>query len=360
MSYISFKSEANNTTKVNNDFIKNEMPNMSGDFVKIYLYMLMLSQTGEGVDLENVASTFGIFTSEVIKILEVLNSKNLIHFAKNGDDFELSFEGLQKTSAPVTINENKVQEKPQEKIDESLVTAYSNNVVTPKEQSYSQQELEYFFEANPDITEIREYIETKFGQTFNPASLQMLVGILEAGYVPSDVIVDIVDYLHLNDSKIVKLPSLLRAIENKAIEINEKGITDKDSIRDYLANSDAIYKKVLKSFGIHNRTIGDAEKNFVDRWILNYNMPIEVINYAIEKTLLSTSQASFPYAEQILASWNAQNIHTLNDAKGIKNVIKKPTVTAAASTKFNNYTSSSNVSEQELAEMTSLYNRFQD
>ncbi|MCQ2749160.1 MAG: DnaD domain protein [Clostridia bacterium] len=299
MSFISFKNESTNWTKVNNDFIKNEMPKMSGDFVKVYLYMLMLSSSGEGVDIENVASTFGIFTSELIKILETLNDKELIHFAKRGDDFELSFDGIQRSTAPVTVGEKQSQVKPQEKIDESLVTAYSTNVVTSKEESYSQQELEYFFEANPDITEIREYIETKFGQTFNPAALQMLVNILEAGYVPSNVIVDIVDYLRLNDKKIVKLPALLKAIENKAIDIHEKGLKNSDDIRDFLTNSDSIYKKVLKSYGLF-RDISPVEKNYIDRWTITYHMPIEVINYAIERTLLSTQQASFPYTESIL------------------------------------------------------------
>lgn len=366
MSVISFKSENENTTKVNNDFIQNEMPKMSGDYVKIYLYMLMLSSNGKDVDIENIADKFGIFTSEVLKILEALDERNLVHFAKIGDGFELSFDNIKKTSTPLTVKKEDAQiEMPKIKIDEALVTAYSSNVAAPKEETrtretYSQEELAFIYDSNKDINDVKDYIESKYGVLFTFQDLQNLVNILEGENISCEVVMDIIDYLHLNETKIVKLPMLLRAIENKAIDIKEKGLTNEDDIRDYLTNSDPIYKKVLKSYGIIGRDITSAEKAYVDRWTITYHMPIEVINYAIDKTILATSQPSFQYTESILLNWNTQNLHSLPEVQGVKNIIKSPKVnsTSAQTNKFNNYSKTNEINDQEIDNMTKLFDRF--
>lgn len=92
MSFISFSQEHNdNTTVVDNNFIKNYMPKLSGDFLKIYLYMLMLSSNNEDVSLDEVASKFGIFSSEVVKALTSMSEDGICEFSKNGDNFSLSF-----------------------------------------------------------------------------------------------------------------------------------------------------------------------------------------------------------------------------------------------------------------------------
>lgn len=445
MSFISFSQEFdNNTTVIDNNFIKNYMPKLSGDFLKIYLYMLMLSSNNEDISIDEVASKFGIFSSEIIKALSVMSEDGICEFSKNGDNFSLSF-NIKKTynqdqtiknsfeSNPmISFNNNSTQgklnvqnslnslntplgmsfESPMleemqvqkqnlqsqmiKQNNKDMVLNFTNNVNTNKslpynyieaqtnEQveyesitipkkvvkqkevtKYSPEELGFLIDVNTDISDLKKFIEQTYATTFTGSTLQTLVGICEQEYVPVSTLKLIVSYLYNNNHKIIKLAPLLAALENKAIEISERGLKSEEEIDNYLSSTSRDYMEIFRHFGIIGRTVTPAEKSIIDKWIYTYNMSMPLILEACDKTIRKTNRASFEYADAIIKGWKENNISSLDDLAKYENkapkIYKVPSVNYQKNpTQFKNYTdnNSNNLSDFEMQNMAKLYDKY--
>ena len=75
------------------------------------------------------------------------------------------------------------------------------------------------------------------------------------------------------------------------------------------------YFAILKALGIMKRNPVDAEKNYMDRWMKEWAMDLELILDACQRTILQTGQSSFPYADSILRDWHKKNIRHLSQTK---------------------------------------------
>ncbi|MCQ2979004.1 MAG: DnaD domain protein [Clostridia bacterium] len=411
MGIINF-SNRSNTTMVSNDFITNSMPNLSGDFVKIYLYMLMLSSHNEDISIDEVASFFGIFSSEIIKALELFNSMGLCKFTKYGDNYDLSFdttlvsrpiseassnvvsnvfEAYKSESVPLgmdfekqsnmTINDiNKKNEAINEVFNNQVsldidsdtynaksassydsVLSFTNNVNNngykdtsyKVQDKYSIEELSFLVQNNSDVSELKLYIEKTYGQTLTTNLLEQLVSIVCSEYVSTTSLKNIVSYIHENNAKITKLAPLLSALEQKAIELNDKGIVNDNDVVNYLANNSDSYRDIAKRFGIY-RSIAPSEKVYIDKWLYEMKMPKELVMKACDKTIGAIGKPSFQYADRIITEWKRSNV-TLDNADQ-----KKPKTSNANGTSvpkksgFNNYTVSGGLSEFEMNNLTKL------
>lgn len=429
MGIINFNNGNVNKTSIDNDFIVNHMNNLSGDFVKIYLYMLMCNENHIDVTLNDIANKFGIFSSEVIKALNALSNEGLCTFTQNGQDFSLSFDKIKSTNAnampaptafygnQIGFNDNEYTYMPginvtNDDISSSYITneidndnnytddlrakdsvlSFTNNVnnnttravydymnsnvnvsETAKLRSdakesdkYSVDELAFLLSCNEDISELKEFIEKTYGATFNASNLQTLVSIACEDYVPTSSLKTIVSYLYNNNSKITKLTSLLNALETKAIEINERGLTSDDEINEYLTSTSANYMAVVRRFGIQGRGLVPGEKTMLDKWLYTYKMPLDVINEAIDKTVKATGKASFDYCNRILTNWKDDGITTLSDLNkqnGIMKSVKEfnDRTPVKSTNKFNNYTirtNESKLTDFEMSNLTKLMNKY--
>ena len=57
----------NKTIAVSSNFIENIMPELNGAFVKVYLYILMLANTGKSAENSDIAQKLGLLESEVVR-----------------------------------------------------------------------------------------------------------------------------------------------------------------------------------------------------------------------------------------------------------------------------------------------------
>ena len=108
------------------------------------------------------------------------------------------------------------------------------------------------------------------------------------------------------------------------------------------------YFTIFKSMGISGRNPVDTEITLMNTWLKDYGFSMDSIQEACSRTVLSTGQPSFQYADKILAGWKDKNVRTLADIKLLdaahqrrkleKNAQKKDTTAKpASSNRFNNF-----------------------
>lgn len=412
MGIINFGNR-NNTTSINNDFIINHMPHLSGDLIKIYLYMLMQNNNGYDISIDEVSDTFGIFSNEIIKALTTLDSEGLCKFEKNGDNFSLSFDVTPKTNSPlgmsysyknnnqtttinpsgqVMFNTNDMISSDRISTDNVLnftnnvnnnqskaISDYMNNSISfdneysekfstnyldkkNEKERYSPEELAFLLQENDEVSDLKKYIEKTYGATFDPRTLETLVSICAMDYVPVSTLKTIVSYLSTNNTKIQKLNPLLNALEQKAIEINEKGLSSEEEINDYLTSTSQNYLAIARRFGIFGRGIAPAEKMFIDKWLYDYRMDLDIILNACDTTIRKTNKASFEYCDAIIKNYKDAGIKSLNDLNKPNAKVQKDNDNSIykmpKKSGFNNYSNKDNLSQFEMDNLTKIMNKY--
>lgn len=63
------------------------------------------------------------------------------------------------------------------------------------------------------------------------------------------------------------------------------------------------YYTILKAMGISGRNPVENEISYIDTWRKTYGFDLELIQEACSRTVLSTGQPSFQYADKILSGW---------------------------------------------------------
>lgn len=73
-------------TSISNVFVDEYMPTANGEFVKIYLLLLRLVNTGcEDLSIPTIADTFNILESDVVRALKFWSRENLLSLSLDED-----------------------------------------------------------------------------------------------------------------------------------------------------------------------------------------------------------------------------------------------------------------------------------
>ena len=101
---------------------------------------------------------------------------------------------------------------------------------------------------------------------------------------------------------------------------------------------------IMKAFGITGRNLIDSETAMIRKWTKEYAFDLSLIQEACARTISSTGQSSFSYADSILTSWYNDKVHSLEDVKRLdathqqkKKERAAAKANAAASPKKNNF-----------------------
>lgn len=72
------------------------------------------------------------------------------------------------------------------------------------------------------------------------------------------------------------------------------------------------YFTIFKSMGISGRNPVDTEISLMNTWLNDYGFSMDIIQEACSRTVLSTGQPSFQYADKILSGWKDKNVRTIS------------------------------------------------
>lgn len=95
----------------------------------------------------------------------------------------------------------------------------------------------------------------------------------------------------------------MRYIETVALAWTRDGVTTVEMARDASSRFSKDYYTILKAMGISGRNPVENEISYIDTWRKTYGFDLELIQEACSRTVLSTGQPSFQYADKILSGW---------------------------------------------------------
>ncbi|MDO4976299.1 MAG: DnaD domain protein [Eubacteriales bacterium] len=275
-------------TVISNEFIDQYMGKADGEFVKIYLLMLRLMNQGSYKGPEQLADVLDLTQKDVLRALKYWEKEGLLTSSSS----ELERTAEEKTSTKETM----------EAINPDIaitVPAVPDKIeITPKELSNSIDQT--------DLGQIIYMAEAYIGRPLSHKELISFYYMENQLHFPQDLLEYLVEYCVTKGKKSV------RYMESVAINWYQQRIDTVKKAKEQSAAYTQNVFPVMKAFGISGRNPAPSELEFINKWN-EMGFDTSILEEACNRTMLSTHQASFPYANRILEEWKKQGVRTLDD-----------------------------------------------
>ena len=254
-------------TEIPDVFFTEYFTGASGDFIKVYLYILFLSKYNKDIKLNDLSKKIAValpVIQEAISFWEqqgVITKKGTGYIINNLNEIE-----LHKLYSPnLSISEQTVvkteKEKLRSKAVESINTMFFQGIMSPS--WYSDIDLwfkKYEFDEEVMIALFRYCFEKS---------------ALHRNYVKA-----VADAWHLSN---IKTFSELDSYYEKQEKINK------------------IKKSISKKLGL-TRKLTQYEEAYIEKWVTEYKYNLDVIEIALKKTT-SKSNPNFDYLDKMISDW---------------------------------------------------------
>ncbi|MFW2491927.1 DnaD domain protein [Clostridium chromiireducens] len=286
MSTFMLKNKSQGFTPVSNVFIEKYMPQARGEFVKIYLLMLKHNISGElGVSSSILASSLNLLESDIMNALNYWNDQGAIKLTQIDKMGNFNVEFIDLVDEPV---------KPNNQVD--LLEALDSS----------------------STKDMLKDIETLLARPLSPNEMSIYLNWQREFGFSSELILILMEYC------ISKGKSDSRYIEKVALAWHDQKITNIEQAQNLIKKTEDKWlniRKILTYLGINNTDIMKPQQDLIEKWLLIYKFPNEIILKACDVCFERLNRADFKYIDGILSNWNKNNIRTLEDIaiKDIKN-----------------------------------------
>lgn len=353
MSLISLKnSSETEVTVLSNRFIDNFMPRANGEFVKVYIYLLrVVSAAPSSFNLEDMADRLLCTDRDISRALKYWEAEKLISLTYTADqqlsgitllepgdagqlESSVSSEGAFSGGTASAVGTDSVSVA-----SGSAASAQTNANTTSRLTPDRIKELKQ----NEEISQLLYITEQYLCKTLTPTEIQKILYFYDELKMSADLIEYLVEYCVSRGRKSI------RYIETVALAWFRDGVTTVEMAREASSRFSRDYYTILKAMGISGRNPVENEISYIDTWRKTYGFDLELIQEACSRTVLTTGQPSFQYADKILSGWKKKNVHTLEDIRLLdaehkkrqleKSVShrKQPAKQPQANNRFNNF-----------------------
>ena len=364
MSLISLQNSSElEVTILSNRFIDNFMPRANGEFVKVYIYLLRaVSSSPSSFSLEHMADRLFCTERDIFRALKYWEGEKILSLTYTTDrqlsgitllepfadaghmESSASSENIFSTagtsSSPVSAQMAAGISQPVAltgSAPKNVSLSSSNSAVSGGTSSELSTSADYIRSLTPDhISELKQneevsqllYIAEQYlAKTLTPTEMQKIFFFYDELHMSADLIEYLVEYCVSRGRK------SMRYIETVALAWTRDGVTTVEMARDASSRFSKDYYTILKAMGISGRNPVENEISYIDTWRKTYGFDLELIQEACSRTVLSTGQPSFQYADKILSGWKRKNVHTLEDVRLLDAEHKKRQLEKAVSRK---------------------------
>ncbi len=211
----------------------------------------------------------------------------------------------------------------------------------PARPSYTPTDIAKLSTANSEISGLISTASAILGKALGQKEQSTILSLYDYYRLPIDVITILLGHCaetnHTNISYIERIAS----------DWAEKGIETSEDAENYLKLYYGDFNKVLKCFGITGRLANSKERKYMEKWLAEFKLPLELVTEACENAVINTGKASWKYADTVLCDWHKNNITTLEQAKEFTErhkpkpkTVKKPQAVKpvrVSANKFNNF-----------------------
>ena len=260
-------------------FITEYLSEASGDFIKVYLYILFLSKYSKDIKLNDLSKKIALPLNMIQEALkyweekEVITKKGTGYIVNNIQEVELN----KLYSPKLTVSKESVQNMKKDKSRSSAIEAINNmffqGIMSPS--WYGDIDL-WFKKYEFD----EEVMIALFSYCFNKSAL------------------------HKN---------YVKAVADAWHGHNIKTSLDLEEYDENQEKAKKIKKNISKKLGL-NRNLTQYEEAYIEKWIHEYKYNLEIIELALKKTT-SKSNPNFDYIDKIISDWYERKLLNSEDVK---------------------------------------------
>lgn len=316
------------TTCVPNDFIDHYMPGASGEYVKIYLYLLRcINGNKNEMSISKMADRFEHTEKDIKRALKYWEKMNLLRleYDESGDLSSICFldsePACQTPQKPVNSQK---KEMPQ-----------TSRQFREKRREYTPDEIDQF-RGSEEVRTLFFVAERYMCHPLTATDIQTILYWYDTLELSSELIEYLIEYC------VEKGHTSIRYMDKVALSWADTGIRTAAQAKQTSSVHNQAYYAVIKSLGINNRNLVPYETDFIEKWMKEYGFTLDIITEACKRTIQAIHQPSFEYADTILHSWKENKIHHLEDIAALDAAYQKTKKShpapKAANSKFNNFT----------------------
>ena len=326
---------------VSNFFIDYYMTDANGEFVKVYLYLVRLLNSGRAVTIADIADHFNLTEKDICRAIRYWINEGVLQLEYTKDKVLTGITMLPLTAKSIVNNSSSLLsmlgvEETASTQDEQVDVA----VTVPDRISYKPSYVASKEENDEDFANLRFQMETYFKKQLTQTDVNTLLYIYEElSFNP-----DLIEYLFEHCGNNGKMNS--RYIQAVAINWYQEGITTVEQAKLASSNYNSKYISVMKHLGISGRTPTAKEKKLIDTWYNSFAFNQDVIVEACDRAIASKPHsANLQYVNGILESWYKQNVRKISDINELdkkweQEKKNKATSGKANTTKYSNYQNS--------------------
>jgi len=343
MSGIELSADKNiNITIISNAFIERFLPDAKEAYIKMYIYLTYCLQSGKSFSVNNACDFLGDTEKDILRAIGYWEKLGLIEVkrADKADILSIKLLNPEASDDKTSLVTSFVVQTPA--ISTGLKPV-SDEVFGSDDSFGDEEDLKFIIEV------AQKYVE----RFLSPAEIQFICDLYEKMRFPRDLVLHLYEYcagLGKTDAKY---------IEKVGLSWADKGIRTVEQAEEASAKYNENYISVMKAFGL-NRLPGTAERQYINKWVHEYGMPLEVITEACGRALIQAARPDFKYTDGILGSWRKKDCKTLEkiaeedklhfaSLQAAKNVSGSPAL-KQASTRFNSFEQRS-YSENDIKEL---------
>ena len=337
----------NNITIVENDFIDHYMVSANGEYVKVYLLLLRYQNIPEQLpDIPQMADLLENTEGDILRALKYWEKERILSLEYDETN-ELAGICIGKApthQAPVKAAFHTPSAQSASVHEKSPVAqSDGNTTVSDKAAGQNLPASRRSLAARRELKQILFIAEQYLGKTLSRTDVDAITYFYDSLGFSADLIEYLIEYSVSRGHK------SMRYIETVALAWAEEGINTVTMAKEANSRYAKEYFTIFKAMGISGRNPVDTEISIMNKWLKDYGFTMDIIQEACSRTVLSTGQPSFQYADKILSGWKDKNVKTLADVrlldaahqkKKLEKAAEKkrtPAPKPAASNRFNNF-----------------------
>ena len=321
---LGYKNNINTAvTAVSNTFIDEYMGTASGEYVKVYLYLLR--HAGKNVEIPDIAEALNHTEADVRRALAYWERAGVLTSEKEepaAGEAAVTREDL--TDAGYIIPESRRNYRdsdvegrmPEESAADSGKQLQGSERGMAKQpgtmdipdagNSYDRMKR---LSADEEFSALLYAVQQYLGKTFSAIECEKFAYFYDVLHMSCELLEYLAEYCAEGGH------TSIRYIEKVALNWYQAGIHTRDEAREHSTRYSKDTSAVMKAFGIMGRNAGTAEQEFMRRWFKEFGFDAAIVTEACNRTLTATGAASFPYADKILTGWKENGVRTLQDVE---------------------------------------------
>ena len=268
------------------NFIDHYMMDCPQVYPLIYIFSMKKLQHGEDISTAQLAAQFNITESDVRSAWKHWHDAGVVEL-----------DGANAiTFLPVPI--------PQKKEDPTPYTK-----PTGSRPHYTNEELSAYRQQSRDIARLFDRAQKTLGKMFNSNDLGVIFSFHDWLQLPLDVVEYLLSYCAENGHR------NLRYIEKCALDWADNEIDDIEKALNYVQAFNKNYRTILHYMGQTTSYPTPSHRKYMDKWLFQWNMPLDLIMEACDRSVAEINKPKFNYVDKILSEWHKKGIV---DIEGIK------------------------------------------